>query len=120
MATQADFTNLEQLRLLDHGDGIERFYWSKVSSAISEYEVFWKRFVVLLTNRVNPLELSPTGSCFVGFGTLLDEVHVLARFQFQMLVRKEAQSTQDGDVHLVYNAGERRACITPWVCDESS
>jgi hypothetical protein len=54
MATQADFTNLEQLRLLDHGDAIERFYWPKVSSAISEYEVFWKRFVVLLTNRINP------------------------------------------------------------------
>jgi hypothetical protein len=56
MATQADFTNLEQLRLLDHGDAIERFYWPKVSHAISEYEVFWKRFVVLLTNRVSPFE----------------------------------------------------------------
>lgn len=55
MATQSDFTNLEELRLLDHGDAIERFYWPQVSHAISEYEVFWKRFVVLLTNRVNPL-----------------------------------------------------------------
>jgi hypothetical protein len=55
MATQADFANLDQLCLLDHGDAIERFYWPKVSSAISEYEVFWKSFVVLLTNRVNPL-----------------------------------------------------------------
>jgi hypothetical protein len=54
MATQADFMKLEQLRLLDHGDAIERFYWPQVSNAISEYEVFWKRFVVLLTNRVNP------------------------------------------------------------------
>jgi hypothetical protein len=54
MATQADFTNLEQLRLLDHGDAIERFYWPKVASWLSEYEVFWKRFVVLLTNRVEP------------------------------------------------------------------
>lgn len=55
MATQADFTSLDQLRLLDHGDAIERYYWPKVSNAIPEYEVFWKRFVVLLTNRVNPL-----------------------------------------------------------------
>lgn len=54
MATQADFTNLEQLRLLDHGDAIERFYWPNVASWLSEYEVFWKRFVVLLTNRVDP------------------------------------------------------------------
>jgi hypothetical protein len=53
MATQTDFANLEQLRLLDHGDAIERFYWPKVSRAISEYEDFWKTFVVLLTNRVN-------------------------------------------------------------------
>lgn len=58
MATQADFANLEQLRLLDHGDAIERYYWPNVSSAISEYEVFWKRFVVLLTNRVNPVAFS--------------------------------------------------------------
>ena len=55
MATQADFTSLEQLRLLDHGDAIERFYWPKVANSLSEYEVFWKRFVVLLTNRVDPL-----------------------------------------------------------------
>ncbi len=55
MATQADFAGLEQLRLLEHGDAIERFYWPKVSSALSGYEVFWKRFVVLLTNRVDPL-----------------------------------------------------------------
>src|SRR3954468_2474099 len=58
MVTQADFMNLEQLHLLDHGDAIERFYWPKVSHAISEYEVFWKRFVVLLTNRVNPFALA--------------------------------------------------------------
>ena len=58
MATQADFTNLEQLRLLHHGDAIERFYWPKVSSAISEYEIFWKRFVVLLTNRINPFSIT--------------------------------------------------------------
>jgi hypothetical protein len=38
MATQTDFTNLEQLRLLDHGDGIERYHWPKVSLAISEYQ----------------------------------------------------------------------------------
>jgi len=55
MTSQADFTSLEQLRLLDHGDAIERFYWPKVSSSLSEYEIFWKKFVVLLTNRVDPL-----------------------------------------------------------------
>jgi hypothetical protein len=52
--SQADFRNLEQLHLLDHGDAIERFYWPKVSRNLSEYEVFWKRFIVLLTNRVDP------------------------------------------------------------------
>ena len=53
MPSQADFRNLDQLSLLVHGDAIERFYWPKVSSSLSEYEVFWKRFVVLLTNRVD-------------------------------------------------------------------
>jgi hypothetical protein len=55
MPSQADFRSLEQLRLLDHGDAIERFYWPKVSSDLSGYEIFWKKFVVLLTNRVDPL-----------------------------------------------------------------
>ena len=54
MPWQADFTNLDQLRLLDHGDAIERFYWPTVSNSLSEYEIFWKKFIVLLTNRVDP------------------------------------------------------------------
>ena len=55
MASQADFTNLDQLRLLDHGDALERYYWAAVSKSLSEYEFFWKSFIVLLTNRVDPL-----------------------------------------------------------------
>jgi hypothetical protein len=54
MPSQADFTNLDQLRLLDHGDAIERHYWPTVSNSLSEYETFWKNFIVLLTNRVDP------------------------------------------------------------------
>lgn len=55
MPSQADFAGLENLRLLNHGDAVERFYWPRVSKSLSEYETFWKRFVVLLTNRVNRL-----------------------------------------------------------------
>ncbi len=54
MPSQVDFTNLDQLCLLDHGDAIERFYWPAVSNSLSEYEIFWKKFIVLLTNRVDP------------------------------------------------------------------
>lgn len=53
MPSQYDFANLDQLRLSDHGDAIERFYWPVVSKPLSEYEVFWKKFIVLLTNRVD-------------------------------------------------------------------
>lgn len=53
MPSQADFGSLETLCLLNHGDAIERFYWPLVSKSLSEYETFWKRFVVLLTNRVD-------------------------------------------------------------------
>ena len=56
MASQVDFLSLDELCLLHHGDAIERFYWPKVASSLSEYEVFWKRFIVLLTNRIDPLE----------------------------------------------------------------
>jgi hypothetical protein len=55
MPSQADFTNLDQLRLLDHGDAVERYYWPTFSKSLSEYENFWKNFIVLLTNRVDPL-----------------------------------------------------------------
>lgn len=55
MATQADFVNLDQLNLLEHGDSLERFYWPTVSASLSEYETFWRAFIVLLTNRVDPL-----------------------------------------------------------------
>jgi hypothetical protein len=58
MSSQADFASLEQLHLLHHGDAIERFYWPKVASHLSEYEVFWTRFVVLLTYRVDPSAIS--------------------------------------------------------------
>jgi hypothetical protein len=58
MATQADFANLDQLNLLEHGDSLERFYWPMVSASLSEYETFWRAFIVLLTNRVNPLACS--------------------------------------------------------------
>ena len=58
MSSQADFASLEQLHLLHHGDAIERFYWPKLSSHLSEYEVFWKRFIVLLTYRVDPSAIS--------------------------------------------------------------
>lgn len=54
MPSQADFTNLDQLRLVDHGDAVERHYWPTVSNSLSEYETFWKTFIVLLTNRVDP------------------------------------------------------------------
>jgi hypothetical protein len=54
MPSQADFTNLEKLRLLDHGDAIARFYWPTVSSSLSQYEIFWRKFIVFLTNRVDP------------------------------------------------------------------
>ena len=51
---QFDFTVLDQLCLRDHGDAMERFYWPKVANHLSEYEVFWRKFIVLLTNRVVP------------------------------------------------------------------
>ena len=54
MPSQADFTNLDQLRILDRGDAIERHYWPTVSNSLSDYETFWKNFIVLLTNRVDP------------------------------------------------------------------
>jgi len=58
MAMQADFANLDQLNLLEHGDSLERFYWPMVSASLSEYETFWRAFIVLLTNRVDPLAYS--------------------------------------------------------------
>ena len=57
MTTQAEFASLAQLRLNDHGDALERFYWPVVSVSIPSYEFFWRNFIVLLTNRVDPSAL---------------------------------------------------------------
>ena len=54
METQTAFSDLQQLSLLYHGDARERAVWPTVSSELSSYETFWREFVVLLTNRVDP------------------------------------------------------------------
>jgi|GEM_PF-3785394 len=48
------FSALEGLSLSRHGDALERFYWPMLAHAVPSYELFWKYFVVLLTNRVIP------------------------------------------------------------------
>jgi hypothetical protein len=55
--TQDDFKNLGRLELAVHGDSLERFYWPSVAAAVPSYESFWRSFIVLLTNRVNPLAI---------------------------------------------------------------
>jgi len=41
-------------KLDDHGDSREKALWPEVSIALSQYERFWRGFIVLLTNRIDP------------------------------------------------------------------
>jgi hypothetical protein len=50
----SDFDNLEKYKLLLHGDPKERTWWPLLSNDFSEYEIFWRRYVVPLTNRIDP------------------------------------------------------------------
>jgi hypothetical protein len=43
---------LESFNLLDHGDRHERERWPLVRDRFGNYEIFWRRYVVPLTNRV--------------------------------------------------------------------
>lgn len=53
MDDQAAFRNLEQFHLSEHGDAREKATWPSVSDCLSAYEMFWRTFIVLLTNRID-------------------------------------------------------------------
>jgi hypothetical protein len=52
--TQAAFRDLQLFCLLDHGDAREKTMWPSVSNRLSGYEQFWRTFIILLTNRIDP------------------------------------------------------------------
>lgn len=53
-----DFADLATLTITDHGDARERAVWPEVVGHLSNYEVFWREMIVLLTNRIVPQELA--------------------------------------------------------------
>jgi predicted transcriptional regulator len=48
------YDNLEKFNLDDHGDHHENQRWSVVKTRFPNYEIFWRRFIVPLTNRIDP------------------------------------------------------------------
>lgn len=50
---QSDYANLESFNLLEHGDRREQEWWVEISNAFPAYEVFWRRYIVPLTNRID-------------------------------------------------------------------
>lgn len=51
---EQEFAALDRLNLRDHGDAREREIWSDVGVYLSNYELFWRALIVLLTNRIVP------------------------------------------------------------------
>lgn len=49
----ADFRYLDSFNILSHGDPFERGAWHLVSKEFPNYEVFWRKYIVILTNRVD-------------------------------------------------------------------
>jgi hypothetical protein len=47
-----DYAGLAVLTLASHGDARERDLWPDVASTLSNYEMFWRDLIVLLTNRI--------------------------------------------------------------------
>lgn len=50
-----DFSGLSVLTIAAHGDARERDVWPDVAGTLSNYEVFWRELIVLLTNRIVPV-----------------------------------------------------------------
>lgn len=53
-----DFSSLSVLTIAAHGDARERDVWRDVAGALSDYETFWREFIVLLTNRIVPVAVA--------------------------------------------------------------
>jgi hypothetical protein len=49
------FAGLSVLTVAAHGDAREQDVWRDVASTLSNYETFWREFIVLLTNRITPV-----------------------------------------------------------------
>jgi uncharacterized protein YbdZ (MbtH family) len=49
-----NFAALDAFNLLHHGDARERDLWPIVATALSNYELFWRNLIVLLSNRIEP------------------------------------------------------------------
>jgi len=47
------FDNLDGFTLTHFGDHHEQRLWSRVSAAFPAYEIFWRRYIVPLTNRID-------------------------------------------------------------------
>jgi hypothetical protein len=48
------FAFCDDLNIRDHGDAREKELWPAVAVALSQYELFWRNLIVLLTNRIDP------------------------------------------------------------------
>jgi hypothetical protein len=49
-----NFDNLDQFALAHFGDHHEQRLWSLVSAEFPAYEIFWRRYIIPLTNRIDP------------------------------------------------------------------
>jgi hypothetical protein len=49
-----NFAALDGFNLLHHGDDRERDLWPIVATELSNYELFWRALIVLLSNRIEP------------------------------------------------------------------
>jgi hypothetical protein len=49
------FSSLAVLTIASHGDARERDVWSEVAGELSNYEMFWRELIVMLTNRIVPV-----------------------------------------------------------------
>jgi len=63
-----EYDNLDAFSLLAHGDTFESERWTVVKDRFPQYEVFWRSYVVLLTNRINP-SISPNDPSWIRLRT---------------------------------------------------
>jgi hypothetical protein len=98
----ADFENLDKFSLLEHGDSFEKNWWHLLSQDFPAYEVFWHRYVVPLTNRIDRGVAADSPESIktrVGVSPRYEKM-AMAHYSVFYYLARATQMTSDGEIYL--------------------
>jgi hypothetical protein len=89
------YENLEKFTLISHGDGREQQWADHVLPEFPAYQVFWRRYIVPLTNRVDPqVSRSQNPQLWIGVRPDVRDVHEQMAMHHYSIFYYLARATQ--------------------------